>query len=217
MFTLYSVGQMNQLGDALEAEGFTPENVTKLRQFSNLAGIKAVLEGVAKIKPITEEASRVVTLGPTTIAVNLAASPRLPFNGAEVESHIGEGWVIVEKRADRLYLNGRKFVLHLSRRQQNGKSLKGYELREELTGKPVLNANLLDALTDNPHLIPEDWKKDEDGNIRYIFFWATIYRDSSGDLCVRYLYFLDGTWRRRYDWLDDGWFGGDPAVLLASN
>ena len=77
-----------------------------------------------------------VTLGPTTIAVNLVASPRLPFNGAEVESHIGEGWVIVEKRADRLYLNGRKFVLYLSRRQQNGKSLKGYELREELTVSP---------------------------------------------------------------------------------
>ena len=217
MSTLYSVGQMNQLGDALEAEGFTPEDVTKLKQFSNLAGIKAVLEGVAKIKPITEEATRVVTLGPTTIVVNLAASPKLPFNGAEVESHIGEGWVIVEKRTDGLYVNGRKVVLRLSRRQQNGKSLKGYELREELTGKPVLNANVLDALCDNPHLIPEDWKKDERGNTRYIFFWGTIYRYSSGFLYVRCLYFHDGTWHRLYFWLDGVWDGYDPAVLLASN
>ncbi|HEY4507246.1 MAG TPA: hypothetical protein VJH71_03780, partial [Candidatus Paceibacterota bacterium] len=121
---------------------------------------------------VIEDTTRVITLNSTTIAVNLAATPKLPFNGAEVEQHIGEGWAIVEKRTDGLYVNGRKVALHLSKRQQNGKSLKGYDLRDELTGKPVLNANLLDALADNTHLIPEDWKKDENDNTRYIFFWA---------------------------------------------
>lgn len=213
----YAEGQTHQLMDRLEAEGFTPNHVTKLGQFGNLAGIKSVLEGKAKIKPVAEDAARVVTLNPTIIAVNLAATPNLPFNGAEVESHIGEGWAIVEKRTDGLYVNGRKVVLHLSKRQQKGKTLQGHELREELTGKPVLNANILDALYDNPHLIPENWKKDEDGNTRYIFFWATIYHYSYGDLCVRYLYFSDGSWGRDCSWLDGIWGGGCPAALLASS
>jgi hypothetical protein len=45
---------MNQLGDALEAAGFTPDDVTKLKQFSGLPQIKDVIYGRAKIVPITE-------------------------------------------------------------------------------------------------------------------------------------------------------------------
>ena len=165
---------------------------------------------------VIENTNRVMTINSTTIAVNLAATPKLPFNGAEVEQHIDDGWAIVEKRTDGLYVNGRKVALHLSKRQLNGRSLKGYDLREELTGKPVLNANLLDALVDNPHLIPEDWKKDEQGNTRYIFFWATVYRRSGGDLYVRCLYFDVGMWRRGYGWLSLVWGGDYPAASLAS-
>jgi len=212
----YTEGQTHQLVDKLEAEGFTPDHVTKLGQFGNLAGIKNVLEGLAKIKPVAEDATRVVTINETTIVVNLTVAPKLPFNGAEVEDHVGEGWAVVEKRPDGLYVNGRKVVLYLSKRQMNDKSSKGYDLREELTGKPVLNANLLDALADNTHLIPEDWKKDERGDIRYIFFWATVYRHSDGYQCVRCLYFSDDEWHRSYIWLGTGFSGGYPAALLAS-
>jgi len=62
MSNLYSVGQMNQLGDSLEAEGFTADDVTKLKQYANLAGIKAVLNGTAKIKPVGEDATRTITM-----------------------------------------------------------------------------------------------------------------------------------------------------------
>lgn len=184
MSNLYSVGQMNQLGDALEAEGFTQDDVTKLKQFGNLAGIRSVLRGFAKIKPLGEDAARFVTINETTIAVNLGAAPKLPFNGAKIESHIDEGWAIVEKRADGLYVNDRKVYLYLSRRQLGGKYLTGHELREEVTGKSILNANLLDALMANSHLIPENWKKDENGNICFVYFWGTIYRVAHGNLYV---------------------------------
>lgn len=50
MSTLYSIGQMNQLGDALEGEGFTPDEVTKLRTSGVLGNLKNVLNGVAIIK-----------------------------------------------------------------------------------------------------------------------------------------------------------------------
>ena len=216
MSTLYSVGQMNQLGDALEAEGFTPDDVTKLKQFSNLAGIRGVINGLAKIVSIAEDATPVITINETTIAVNFGASPKLPFNGAEVEQHIGTGWAIVEKRADGLYVDDRKIILHLSKHQMGGKWPKGYELREELTSKPVLNANILDVLYQNIHLIPEDWKRDENGSIRFIFFWGSIFRDSLDRLHVRYLFFDGGEWRSYCHGLDRVFFDSSPAALRAS-
>jgi len=216
MSSLYSIGQMNQLGDALEGAGFTTEDVTKLKQFSNLAGLKNVFDGTAKIMP-AEDAIRVIVFSETMIAVDLGAAPKLPFDDAKVEQHLGEGWATVEKRPDGLYVNGRKVILRLSKRQQGDKWLKGYELREELTGMPVLNANILDALYDNPHLIPEDWKRDKHGDIRYIFFWGTIFRRyASGRLYVRDLYFGDGVWRRDYFWLDFDWNVYYFAAVLAS-
>ncbi len=153
----------------------------------------------------------------TTIMVNLGVSPRLPFDTATVEWHRGEGWVRVQKRKDGLYVNGRKVVLYLSERQKGGKTLKGYELREELTGKPVLNANLLDALYENLHLIPEDWKKDAAGNTLLIYFWDSGFRNpDTVSLYVRYLFFHDGSWNRLCDWLGHGWHVRHPAALLAS-
>lgn len=156
------------------------------------------------------------TVNATTIMVNLGMAPRLPFDTATIEWHRGEGWVRVQKRKDGLYVNGRKVVLHLSEHQKNG-TLKGHEFRDELTGKPVLNANLLDALFENTHLIPEDWKKDEAGNILFIFFWGSGFRDpDAGLLCVRCLCFRDGSWHRRYYWLGHVWDDRCPVALLAS-
>ena len=143
--------------------------------------------------------------------VNLDATPNLPFNGAKVEFHQGGGWVKVEKRADGLYIGDKKVTLHLSKKQLNGKTIRGHELREELSGKPVLNSNILDALMEHPEFIPEEWKKDAKGNTIYIFFWGTIFRDAGGNLYVRYLYWFDGGWYWYYRWLDVDWYGGPAA------
>ena len=60
MSTLYSVGQMNQLGDALEAAGFSPDDVTKLRQYRSLNNLLLVLNGLAEIvnKTVVESAKK---------------------------------------------------------------------------------------------------------------------------------------------------------------
>lgn len=216
-FTFSSAGLAHDLEMAMDRVGrWNSALVKKLCGGDNLHFVREFLLGQMRMTPISEDATRFITLNETTIVVNLGASPTLPFNGATVENHIGKGWVIVEKRPDGLYINGHKVSLHLSKRQMCGKWLKGHELREELTGKPVLNANILDALYQNPHLIPEEWKKDEDGNIRYIFFWGTIYRASDDRLCVRCLCFHGGAWYRDYSWLGDVWSGDRPAALLAS-
>ncbi len=219
MSSNHSIGNMDQLADAFDAVGYTTDDVTKLKQFKNLTGIKAVLYGKAEIKPIGQDKTPCwipIGDGKTMIAVNLGATPSLPFDGAEVVQHDGQGWVLVKKRKNGLYIDGRKVILHLSKRQQRGSYLKGHELREELTGKRILNANIIDALYENTHLIPGDWKKDKDGNIRFIYVRVTIYCDSDGNLYVRCLYFHAGTWFLRYClWLDHDFNSFNPAALLA--
>lgn len=160
---------------------------------------------------------RIKVINKNTIMVNLDAPPKLPFEGAIVEANTGGGWVEVKNRKDKLYQDGCEIGLYLSERQKDGQVIKGHELRKKVSGKPVLHPNVLDALFEHQHLIPENWKKDENGKIRFIFFWAVIFRDSDdGRLYVRFFYFRDGQWRRYFRWLDRGWRDDSPAALLAS-
>ena len=130
-------------------------------------------------------------------------------NGWKIEKHVGDGT---------LELDPSRLQLHFSPNQIDGKCIEGNELREELEKNkvPVLNACVLDYLLLHPELIPEDWKKDENGNTRYIYFWGTVYRYASGYLYVRYLCWDDGVWDWDCNFLDGGWLVQDPAAMLAS-
>ncbi len=139
--------------------------------------------------------------------IDLDADPRIPYDGWKVEEH---------KKGGKFTWDPAKVRLHLSKNQQDGKSIEGNKLRKELADEMVFNANLLDYLLDNPHLIPEDWKVDEKGETRYIYFWGTVYRDSGGGLCVRYLCFFGGHWRQGNDWLGSNFDGLDPSAVSAS-
>lgn len=128
----------------------------------------------------------------------------------DVDPYIPDGWRIVEhKKGGQLVWDPAKIKLYLSVQQQNGRYIKGHQLRRELANKPTFNANVLDYLLAHSELIPEKWKN------KRIHFWGTIYRDSYGGLCVRSLYFYGGRWYRSYSWLYDDWFGHEPAVFLA--
>src|SRR3989344_7279872 len=186
MSTLYSVGQMNQLGDALETAGFTPDDVTKLRSFPQLGEIRSVLKGNAKIVA-------------TKHIIDCDASP-----------HIPDRWEVRPKDQLPNAVKGQfewdldKVILWLSENQKN-KTIKSTELRKELENQPVFNANVLDYLLAHPELIPEEWKG------RYVFFWGTIYRDSDGDLNVRCLDWSGGRWDWNCRWIGDSFAGGGPA------
>lgn len=169
-----------------------------------LYDVRQVVRGEAVILP-TKKPSLYVVINDTTIAVNLGVSPlevHKHRDGTEVEQHIGEGWVIAEKRTDGLYVGGRKVILYLSEGQRNGKSISLRELREELVGKPLLNTNLLDALFcfENRHLLPKDWSE----KARQLHFLGTILRFPSGQIWIRFAE------RCRYDhwrgrWTDWDW------------
>jgi hypothetical protein len=102
-----------------------------------------------------------------------------------------------------------KVQLYISESQKKLRGIEGNELRKELADKPVYNANLLDYLLKNPHLIPEEWKG------KYVFFWGTIYRSSGGSLYVRDLYWRGGRWDWNGGLLDRGWGGSSPAAVPA--
>ncbi|NQV12854.1 MAG: hypothetical protein HQ530_00945, partial [Parcubacteria group bacterium] len=56
MSSQFSVGMMNQLGDSLEAAGYTSEDVTMLRSdVERLRMVKKVLDGEARITLVGEE------------------------------------------------------------------------------------------------------------------------------------------------------------------
>jgi hypothetical protein len=185
MSTTYSIGAINQLGDALENAGFSTEDVTKLKQFSNLKGFKDVLNGKAEISYLEH-------------LIDCDVNPFIP-DGWSVEEH---------KKGGMFKFNPEKISLYLSKKQKKG-SIGGYDLRKELSDKPVMNANVLDYLLAHPELIPEEWKG------KYIFFWGTIYRDSDGRLDVRCLGWSGSEWRWGCNWLDLGFDSVSPAALAS--
>ena len=152
-------------------------------------------------------------------AIDLTKPPRLPLEDAEVIKHEGKGVVEIELRSDGLYIDGQEVVLHLSERQLDDKPIASNELRKELEGgeQVLLNSNVLDYLYDHPELFPEHWKKDKNGETRYIFFWGSIFRgQASGDLCVCYLFWNDGDLNRDYVWFDHDWNHQNPSASVAS-
>lgn len=152
--------------------------------------------------------------------IDLGKPPQLPFGGAEVVKHEGKATVEIELRSDdNLYLDNKKIELFLSERQKGDNRIVGHELRQEIEDgkRTLLNSNVLDYIYDHPELFPEHWKKDENGEIHYIFFWGSIFRSpSGGSLYVRYLCWDDDSLSRDFDWLDGGWGRRDPSAFVAS-
>jgi hypothetical protein len=182
------------------------------------ASIVQNLEAKAKrirwVRPADTELVR-YTKRKNLIHVNLGAPLSLPFDGAKADKSDGAGWVDVELKKCELYVGGNKVVLHLEEGQKNGKSIQGYDLSTALSSKATLHPNILDALLLNQHFIPESWKQDEKGSIRYIFFWAVEFSNADLHRYVRCLCWSDGAWRVGYGWLDFGFGGQHPAVLRA--
>lgn len=81
------------------------------------------------------------------------------------------------------------------------------DLRKELTNQYVLNANVLDYLLANQHLIPEEWAN------KYVFFLGTIYQYRHGGLCVRYLRWYINSWTSNTYPLNHKWDDEDPVIM----
>lgn len=131
-----------------------------------------------------------------THAIDCDANPFVPDDW-KVKKHLKGG---------QLRWNPDEVSLYLCDEQRGG-TIEGNKLRKKLKGKPVLNACVLDYLLKHPDLIPDEWKG------KAVFFWGTIYRDSGGDLYVRYLYWHGGKWDWNNRWLGDVFLDSNPAAL----
>jgi len=189
---MLDVGQANELKLAFRRAGYSNDEIKKLCEGSTLADVRSVLLGQAEIKIVDH-------------VIDCNADPVLP-NGWKVEEH---------QKTGSFKWDPKHVPFYLSKSQKKDSYIEGKKLRKELAGMRMLNANVLDYLLKNPQLIPEEWKRDEQGRIRYILFWGTIYRDSCG-LCVRSLCCHVGQWDWDYSWLDRDWDGRSPAALRAS-
>ncbi len=187
MSSIYSIGQMNQLADRLEERGFTPDEVTKLGQFENLSEVRGLFRGTHELKQVKH-------------VIDCDADPFCP-DGFKVEKH---------RKGGQLEWGVSKIQFYLLKGQRDGSWVYDNELLKELTDKPLLNANVLDYLLKNPHLIPKEWES------KYVFFRGTIYRDSGDDLVVRCLHWHGDEWGWNCARLG-GYFRGDgPAALPVS-
>ena len=130
----------------------------------------------------------------------------------DADPYLPDGWKGVEEhqKGGSFTFDAASVSLYLSDRQKKRPWLVGHKLREELKGKSVMNANVLDYLLAHSELIPESWKG------QYVFFWGTIYRGSGDGLYVRYLYWYGDGWDWGSFWLGRGWSGFNPAALRAS-
>jgi hypothetical protein len=129
----YTEGQVPQLMERFQSEGFTSEHLTLLGQYKNLGSIKDVLEGRSEIKPIE---------------VDLDTDPFIP-----------EGWSVIEhKKGGKWKYDSTKVGLYLSKKQQDGGVIGGQDLRKELESQSVMNANLLNFYLKNQRIIPSEWK-----------------------------------------------------------
>ena len=110
---------------------------------------------------------------------------------------------------------GSTFKLYLAPGQQNGRTMKSFDLEKYLEEAKIINRcfSLEDALVKgwlaNPSSYPEEFKG------KAIFLWKSK-QTSGDDTHVAYLYWDDDRVIVDWSWLGDGWYGGDPALLASS-
>lgn len=192
-FTL-DVVQAAELKYAFERNGFTNADVKKMSSGDLLAQLLPVVRGQAEVTMVAH-------------VIDCDAAPLIPYKEWTVEEH---------QKGGQFTWDPSKVSLYLSEHQCGDWYIEGTKLRKELTTKSPLNANALDYLLRHPHLILEDWKVDERGNTRYIYFWATVYRNASGSLCVRCVYFDGGHWQAYYDYVGNDFYCNGPAAVRVS-
>lgn len=162
----YSIGAMNQLGDALQKVGFTNEQITALRSDSDrLEMLRFVIEG---------KAGFFLNLH----TVNLSVFPTLPKKWdkrqmSAQDQHDAPVWSIREH-----FMGDEEFILPSSRlcliniKQSSPDFLRQIgELKAEIKDSVLANSILLDYLLEHPWLIPSDWKG------KRVIFFGTEYKE----------------------------------------
>lgn len=115
--------------------------------------------------------------------IDCDADPFVP-EGLEVENHTRMGQVEWDPQ---------KVQLFRLEPQKQGHCLGGYEIHETVKSLKAFNANMLEFLLANSHLIPEEWKLISKNSQPTVLFWGTLYRVKGKDLTmVRGISYFNG-------------------------
>ena len=210
------VGLAADLKAGFKRAGWETEEIKKLSSGDTLTHVRGFVRGKSNIVPVES--------GPTT-ATNMTTLPSglvVVHRSLEVDCDLdvmppdwkAAGWEcrpedqIASRIRGQLIFDPAQFkrVLKLN---EGEPYVVGHELKTRLEGELVLPDNLLEAWLQYPEFIPAECRQGR------TYFWGKIYRDGDS-LCVRFLYLGGGVWGWDCCWLDDGFFSGHPAAVLAS-
>lgn len=104
--------------------------------------------------------------------IDTSATPRQRtlFGGG-----LNEDRIVTNQHYGVLDLTANSFALHRADCQLSQDEVRANKLLRELKGVPSLNAAILDAMIDNPELVPDAWFR-----YPWICFWGTIYEGPTG-------------------------------------
>jgi hypothetical protein len=85
-----------------------------------------------------------------------------------------------------------------------------------VSGHIRLDARIFQTLWENQHMIPASWKEKTNGSLTFIYFDGTVFRSVlEDDRCALFLFWDDGQWDWRYNWLDGERNANNPSAVLA--
>lgn len=215
MSTLYSVGQMNQLGDAFETAGFTPDEVTKLRS-SDLSRIRRLVQGFMVIVEVCFKLVLSKVFNPAEFIGKDWSVWKGPIDGKGLEGEEDR-----DVREDALTVIEWDQVILETNLQEGETYVKGEDKLCRLkAGKNIrLGGRAFlslweDYKTNKADSVLEKLRRAK--NVTRIYFFGLTLRSPRGDRYVLYLYFSDGRWCWHYDWLGYDWGAGARSASLTS-
>ena len=215
----YSVGQMNQLGDGLEAADFNVDDVTKLRNPAVLRQVRLYLMGLATIVSAYFKLALDKTLDPSSFIGGDWKFWRGSADGNGLEGD--EDYVPEPDAVDfeqimlETHLEGKETSVHGEEKMKRARKSKNRQL-----GDKAFLALWNDWVACKAAGKPEDSilerlrRAGKIGTVLY-FFGRTL-RSPLGRRCVLCLCLGGWEWYWCYYWLGSHWRAGNPSASLAS-
>jgi hypothetical protein len=206
---------MNQVGDALEAAGFTPNDVTKLRDPDILTQLKLVLMGLAAIVRHSFKLECTQPFWPDEFLEHGWSVWRGPAYGNGLS-----GKEKRDKRADALDFVDWDHVLLETHLQGGEASVGGEEKlrRANASGNIQLGVNQFFSLWNDYKQNGKDsvLERLRFKGVERIYFFGTIMRGPNGHRYVLYLFLGGSRWLYGSSLLDCKWRAFSPSASIES-
>jgi hypothetical protein len=205
----FGCGAAHQLAITVAKVGWEIADFTTLTQSEEKsAQVLLFLRGEADLIPKTKPAVAAAEPSVTTV---------LNFSGDFDPVFVGKDWKVLTDTDNGIGIDLTKVRFETCLKEDEAFTT-GEErlIRLKTTNHGSLGGKAFKACWENRHLLPDSWKKDENGNTRYIFFDGLVLQSPGGSRCTLYLYWDGGGWDWYYGWLGSDRYANDPSAVLAN-